>query len=207
MQAFWVQNNIAFLTRYWWTAKAALERVKESPESFDEFKDNDLGHEYVDTVLAGHLEHHNYAGILLAFASFEEFFTVLSADLDVLRDVSVDLSDLKDRGVSRYRKFIHKACQVTREELEIDWMFLEQFSVIRNCIVHANGNKGRLADAKALDKIVAAYPAELSYNHGVKLVVSNAFVTRCIRTTEQASLALIRFMNAQSNTYQPSVCQ
>jgi hypothetical protein len=199
MQEFWVRNNIAFLVRYWWTAKDALKRVKEAPESFDEFKGKDLGSGYVDAVLSGHLEHHNYAGVLLAFATFEEFFTVLCTDLGALRNVSVSLSDLKDRGVPRFRKFIHKACQLKDDELQVDWAFLEQFATVRNCIVHANGNKGRLADPRSLDKLVAAYPEELSCAHGVKLVISDAFVTRCLRGTGQASLALIRLMDAQSN--------
>jgi hypothetical protein len=187
------------LFRYWWTAKAALDSVKDAPESFDEFKDNGLGPGYVEAVLSGHLEHHNYAGVLLAYASFDEFFTVLSADLGHLLGVAVELSDLKDRGVRRYQKFIHKVCRVTRQDLEIDWDFLEQFSVVRNCIVHANGNKGRLADPKAIERIVDAYPAELSYAHGVKIVVSDAFVVRCVRSTEAASLAMVRFLSTHSN--------
>ena len=120
MQAIWVRNNVAFLVRYWWTAKDALHRVKESSESFDEFKDNDLGPGYVNAVLSGHLEHHNYAGVLLAFANFEEFLSVLCADLGALRRISVEPSDLKDRGVSRFRKYIHKVCQLAPEEIEIN---------------------------------------------------------------------------------------
>lgn len=199
MLAFWVRNNVAFLTRYWWTAKGALNQVKERPESFEEFKDNDLGPGYVSAVLSGHLEHHNYAGVLLAFASFEEFLTVLCGELGALHSVSVDLSDLRDRGVPRFRKFLHKVCQLDENELGVDWAFLMRFAVVRNCIVHANGNKRHMADPKVIDKIVAAYPSELSYRHDVKLVVSDAFVTRCLSATEHASLSLIHYMNAQSD--------
>ena len=199
MQTVWVRNNVAFLVRYWWTAKDALNRVKERPDSFDEFKDNDLGPGYVAAVLSGHLEHHNYSAVLLAFASLEEFLTVLCADLGALRGVTVDLSDLKDRGVSRFRKFIHKVCGVTPESIEIDWAFLERLAVVRNCIVHANGNKGRLADPKSLDRVAADHPAELSFRHNAKLVISDDFVTRCFSATERTSLAVIGYMNSQSN--------
>jgi hypothetical protein len=111
----------------------------------------------------------------------------------------VEPSDLKDHGVRRYSKFVHKVCQVGVKGLEVDWAFLEQFSTVRNCIVHTNGNKSRLAEPKALDKVVAAYPSELSFNHSVKLVVSDAFVKRCIEQTELAALAVIRFMIKHCN--------
>lgn len=199
MDAVWVRNNVAFLVRYWWTARDALNRVKETPEAFDEFKDNEHGPRFVESVVSGHLANHNYAGVLLAFASFEEFFMVLCAELGALRGVSVDLSDLKDRGVPRFRKYVHKVCRLTTVDLQVDWPFLEQFSIVRNCIVHANGNRGRLAGPTSLDRVVAAHPKELSYEHDVKLVISDAFVSRCFRATEEAPLELIRYMHTLSN--------
>ena len=151
MQAWWITNNLAFLARYWYTATAALKRVSEAPETFEEFKINGVEPPYVDAVISSHLDHHHYAALLLAFASFEEFFSVLCGDLGKALGITVELTDLKDRGVKRFRKFIHKVCQVGDHDLQINWLFLNQFATIRNCLVHANGNRGRLADPKALD--------------------------------------------------------
>jgi hypothetical protein len=53
MQTVWVHNNVAFLLRYWWTAKDALNRVTQTPESFDEFKDNDPASGYVTAASPG----------------------------------------------------------------------------------------------------------------------------------------------------------
>lgn len=199
MQAWWITNNLAFLTRYWYTATEALRRVSEAPETFEEFKVNGVERPYVDAVVSSHLEHHHYAAVLLAFASFEEFFSVLCGDLGKALGVTVEPTDLKDRGVQRFRTFIHKVCQVSDKDLQIDWRFLQQFAVIRNCLVHANGNRGRLANPGALDQVVAAYPAELSYVHDVKLRISDEFVGRAIRETERASLAVIHYLIAKSN--------
>lgn len=199
LQAWWITNNLAFLTRYWYTASAALKRVSEAPETFEEFRAHGVERPYVDAVISSHLDHHHYAALLLAFASFEEFFSVLCGDLGKALGVTVEPTDLKDRGVQRFRKFIHKVCQVSEQDLQIDWLFLEQFAIVRNCLVHANGNRGRLADPKALDRVVSAYPAELSYVHNVKLRISDEFVGRVIRETERASLAIVHYLNAQSN--------
>ena len=73
------------------------------------------------------------------------------------------------------------------------------FSVVRNCIVHANGNKARFGNPKELDKVVASYPTELGYKHEVKLVVSNAFVERCMAVTTKAALAVHEFIVTHSN--------
>jgi hypothetical protein len=199
MHLWWIRNNLSFLARYWYTATVALKRVSEAPETFEEFEMNGVERPYVDAVISSHLDHHNYAALLLVFANFEEFFSVLCGELGKVLGVTVEPNDLKDRGVQRFRKFIHKVCQVGDHDLQIDWSFLEQFAVVRNCLVHANGNRGRLADPKALDRVVAVYPNELSYLHQVKLRIFDEFVRRAIRETERASLAIVRYLNTQSN--------
>lgn len=65
-------------------------------------------------------------------------------------------------------------------------------------LVHANGNRGRLAVPKALDQVIAAYPTELSYVHKVKLRISDQVVDRTIRETERAALMIVRYLNTQS---------
>ena len=126
--------------------------MAESPDAFEEFKDNDLGEGYVNAVLSSHFEHHTYSGVLLTYAIFEEFFVLLTGDLRNCLEVTTQPSDLKDRGVRRYKKFIHKVCAVDTDALSIDWSFLVDFAVVRDCIVHANGNKARFGRAKALFK-------------------------------------------------------
>ena len=70
MQEVWIRNNMYFLHRYWSTARSALEAVADAPETFEEFKDNDLGDGYVNAVLSSHFEHHTYSGVLMTYAGF-----------------------------------------------------------------------------------------------------------------------------------------
>ncbi len=203
MQAWWISNNLSFLTRYWHTAKAAMVRVADAPETFEEFRLHGGDRAYVDAVLSNHLDHHNSAAVLLVFANFEEFFSALCVDLATVHGVATETSDLKDRGVQRFKKFIHKVCQVSEEELEINWAFLRDLSVVRNCLVHANGNRSQFSDKKTLDRVLEAYPNELSYAHKVKLRISDEFVVRCIRETERASLSLVDHLTAQPNEAMP----
>ena len=194
MHEFWIQNNMSFLYRYWSTARSALEAVANTPEAYDEFKDNKLGKGYVDAVISSHFEHHGFGAVLLAYAAMEEFLAVLTQDLRGCLQVTTEPSDLRDRGLRRYRTYIQKVCAITAEDLPVDWKFLDDFTVIRNCIVHGNGNKARVGNPREVDRVVDAYPRELGYRHDVKLVVSDEFVARCMAATAASALAINRFM-------------
>jgi hypothetical protein len=98
LQEFWIRNNISFLVRYWTTATAALDRVKGDPENFKEFQVTGTEPEYVEAVLSNHKEHLCYSGVLLTYATMDEFLTVLAKDLGRIHNVRILPSDLKDRG-------------------------------------------------------------------------------------------------------------
>jgi hypothetical protein len=115
-EAFWIRNNSAFLLRYWHTAGEALQTVVSDPNSFTEFKGSDSPEQYINAVVHGHLEHHNYSGVLLAYAVFDEFMVSMTAQLGRTRDAPIPPSDLRDRGVKRYKKFVHKVCRVSEKE-------------------------------------------------------------------------------------------
>jgi hypothetical protein len=189
LQGWWIQNNTDFLHRYWSTAATALEHVVDAPENYAEFlKESDNRH--ITAAIASHREHHNFSGVLLTYAVFDEFMAILTKDLGRSRDARIDPGDLRDRGVKRYRKFVCQVCNISEEQLAIDWEFLEDFATVRNAIVHANGNKTLLRDATQLNHVVHRHPDLLGFKNESKLTVSDAFVIRCIKTTHDTALAL-----------------
>ena len=190
MDEIWIQNNLGFLARYWHTAGEALKRVTENPESFTEFRRNDSPPQYVAAVVENHLENHNYSGVLLAYAIFDEFLNVLAGNLGRAVDAPINPGELRDRGVRRYRKFVHKVCRVPMEGTSIDWSFLEDLATVRNAIIHANGNKSLLSSPKELEQVVARRSPNLTFTHGVRLVVSDAFVVRSIEVIRDSALAV-----------------
>lgn len=194
---FWIRTNVSFLGRYWITASEALERVKSAPDSYREFQVNE-GHEgYVTAVLSSHMEHHCYSGVLLAYATMDEFLAFLTRDLGKLLSVGIGPSDLKDRGIKRYRKFIEQVCSVKPDQINIDWTFLEDFSVIRNAIIHANGNAALLKDRRRLEAIVTKYKDELSFKHSTKMVIRDVFVERCIAKTLESAMNLSKYLSSK----------
>ena len=188
-EEFWFRNNIAFLLRYWHTATESLERVTSDPDTFAEFQ-GEANPRYVEAVVTNHLEHHNYSGVLLAYAAFEEFMDTLTTNLGRERGASIQLKGLRERGVKRYKKYLRQVC-TEAEYGSIDWDFLEDFGVVRNAIIHGNGNKGRLSKPKELELVVDRRGG-LSFKHRVRLVVSKQFVIACIDTVRNTALAIHR---------------
>jgi len=190
MEEIWVRNNLGFLARYWHTASEALQKVTEDPGGFSEFRRDDSPPQHIAAVVESHLEHHNYSGVLLAYASFDEFLSVLAGNLGRATDAPIEPNDLRDRGVRRYKKFVHKVCRIPVDQIAIDWPFLEDFSAVRNAIIHANGNKSLLGNSKELERVVARRSPSLSFKHQTKLVVADSYVVECIEAIRDTAVAV-----------------
>ncbi len=191
-EEIWIRNNLGFLARYWHTAGEALKRVTAAPEEFAEFRESDSPPQYVDAVVESHLEHHNYSGVLLAYAVFDEFMTVLTANLGRACDAPIMPNELRDRGVRRYKKYVHQVCRIPVDSVAIDWSLLEDMATVRNAIIHANGNKGLLGNPKELEAVVRRRNPALSFKHAVRLNVSDEFVVTCIGAIRSTALAVHR---------------
>lgn len=190
MDEFWIRNNIAFLARYWTTASEALRAVAAEPERATEFRGRDDPPGYAGAVVEGHLEHHHYSGVLLAYATFDEFMVVLTERLGTHHEAPITPNDLRDRGVRRYRKFVHQVCGVDADQVDIDWEFLEDFAAVRNAIIHANGNRSHLSNAKQLQQVVERRSPALGFKHEVKLVITEEYVRQCLLTVLRAATSL-----------------
>ena len=198
-QKFLIRTNASFLVRYWTTASAALERVKNDPSTYKEFQVNGADSNYVEAVVSSHHEYHCYSGLLITYAMLDEFLTVLIKDLRQLHNVRLELSDVKARGVRRYEKYILDECSIAPSEMNVDWNFLKEFSVVRNAIIHANGNKSLLSESQKhkLEVVVKKYPGELSFKHSAKLVVENAFIERCIGKTVESATKINSYLSTK----------
>lgn len=197
MQELWIRQNISFLARYWTTATEALHLVKNDPQSFKEFQIAGKEPHYVEAILSTHKDRLCYSGVLLTYATMDEFLTALAKEVGRMHDIKILPSDLKDRGVKQYKKYIHDVCSIDPLNLKADWKFLQDFSVVRNAIIHANGNKSLLSTPKKLDALIAKYPRELSYEHGVKLVINEEFVARCITNTSETAMSINAYLSGK----------
>ena len=140
MQEFWIRQNMSFLARYWTTATEALARVKGDAENFKEFQIAGKEPHYVEAILSSHKDRLCYSGVLLTYATMEEFLAVLAKEVGRMHDIKILPSDLKGGGVKQYKKFIHDVCSVDPVNLNVIGNSFQNFSIVRNTIIHANGN-------------------------------------------------------------------
>lgn len=204
LEHLWIRTNLSFLLRYWKTATEALDRVSAAPDTFEEFKiagTDPPG--YVEAILASHKEQHCYAGILVTYALLDELMTTLAKRMGQARGAKIAPSDLKDRGMRRYEKYVCDVCGVDRDKIKIDWSFLHDFSIIRNALIHANGNTSLLSNPKHLARLVEKYPNELSFRHKTKLVIDEEFVARCIVTTSVTADRMNSYLYEKVETVVP----
>lgn len=199
MQEFWIRQNMSFLARYWTTAREALARVESNPEDFKEFQITGTEPHYVEAILSTHKDRLCYSGVLLTYATMDEFLAVLAKEVGRIHSIKILPFDLRDRGVKQYKKYIHDVCSVEPASLNVDWEFLQDFSAVRNAIIHANGNKSLTTAPKKLDDLVAKYPGELSFEHNVKLVIDEEFVARCITKTFESARSINAYLRSKAS--------
>lgn len=199
LDAWWIGVNSSFLARYWHTSSEALQQVIRDPTAFTEFqsKEDTARAGYVNAVVSSHLEHHNYSGVLLAYAVFDECMAVLTRKLGQACDARLLPGDLRAQGINRYREFIHKVCRIDPQRLHVNWDFLEDFTTVRNAIIHANGNKSLLRNRRELEAVVERRTPALSFKHTSKLVISDEFVVSCMAAGRNTALMVNDLMRPE----------
>lgn len=194
MKILSAKNNYSFLARFMATVAESLEKAGSNPEDHYEFQAYGSRENYVKSVLEGHQEKLNFAGILLAYASFEETFLFDIKDLGRASGTNLKLSDLSGSFVERCKKYIHKLCKVEPKELHIDWASIADFATIRNFIVHSNGNITHATSREKIKKVIEKYDGELALKHDNKLVVYPKYVNRVMRLAKDTTVAINEYI-------------
>lgn len=182
--------DFSFLHRYIETAHEALGKVEVDPDKYEEFQTYSSGDDYVRNVVNHHKNYQNYAGVLLAYATFEEHMTHSLKTFGGYFKCNLKPNDLRDRGVEKFKKYIHNACSIDQDDLSIDWRALSDMAVVRNAIIHANGDKNLVRNKQELEQTVQRYHPDLSLDSGVKLRVDKTFVSFCIDKSLETCLAI-----------------
>jgi len=190
MKIFSAKNNYSFLARFMTTVAESLEKAEKNPEDHYEFQAYGSKDNYVKNVLEGHHEKLNFAGILLAYASFEEILLFDVKDFGAACGSNLKLSDLRGPFVERCKKYIHKSCKVESKELKIDWESVTDFATIRNFIVHSNGNMAHATSREKIKIVINKYDGELGLKHDTKLVVYPKYVNRVMNLAKDTTVAI-----------------
>ena len=191
MYGWWIRTNTSVLASYWYTTRQALQKVPSDPEAFAEFNGGEVEERFINAAVSNHLERHNYAGVLLCYALFDEFMLGLTDRLGKRdRAPITPRARKKTVGFQDYKKFVEDFCEGEPRQVEIDWGFLADFAEIRHTIIHANGLLKNHRNPDLIARIVKNRSPHLSIKHGGRLVVTEDYVADCVVVVRQTAQAV-----------------
>ena len=181
------QVNCNSLIRYHITTTEALKAINKNPNEFSEFSDEDSLID-VDQYIDFYLVQHNYSSLLLTYATFEEIILGSLEDLKRLSDTNIDICDIKgDNAIRKYKNLVEKHCRISSHELSIDWLFFEDFLILRNFIIHANGNLSKAKNKSRVMLSITRSDNKIRLESSNKLIVEDIYVFQCLTKTKKTS--------------------
>jgi len=100
-----------------------------------------------------------------------------------MKDLSVELKDLRGDGIERARLYLTKVCGVQLPCEGHAWAEIQKLNNIRNCIVHAEGNVDDVSSPTKLKNIVRNTKG-ISLENERYLLIDNKYLDMAITCVE-----------------------
>jgi hypothetical protein len=150
-------------------------------------KDEEEGQifEQQDYFIGSEINNALHQSLLLAstsylYSQFESLLANIAVKTGELHNAREGMSDFivkcrkKRNLISKMLEYIKKYGKISTNEMEIDWLKIKKFQMIRNCIVHANGVIK--SNYKGLDIYARDHPNLVYENSTKKIEVSKEYL-------------------------------
>jgi hypothetical protein len=126
-----IENDLANAKKFF---DIYIEETKDMPDDFEYFNYK------MDLKAREGLVNIYYDSLLISMHSFtEKKMLFLSTYLSKYKAVKVD--DIAGKGIFKYRRYLEKVCLIDFVPIEKDWNLLLNFNMLRNHLIHAEGNR------------------------------------------------------------------
>ena len=160
--------------------KLEYERTKNhSDDSQYDYR----AHESLKDIEFIYLRMHRYSAILTAYSYLESSMVKICGDLQVLRNISIEVSDINGEGIVRCRTYLEKLCGFDFNPVNSYWARLKTLNRIRNCIMHGNGDAERVRSSTRLIELIDNHD-ELSFIEDKLVMLSRRYVEESINDVE-----------------------
>jgi hypothetical protein len=129
-------------------------------------------------------------------------YAILESSLDLLSDyyfrsknLNISPKDLKDRGITRSKKYLTKLVGLKFPDNTRDWDSINEVAYIRHCLIHANGIVSQTNDNEKIYSVVKKYPeVKVENDH---IIITKDFVSLFAAWCEKflISLQLSNYFN------------
>ncbi|MFA6411571.1 MAG: hypothetical protein WCW53_02670 [Syntrophales bacterium] len=145
--------------------KFARDIIKLSERYEEEISEKNLTQEMKEEVAAYFgeeqsrfeelfLKNFRYSIIVTIYSFLETTLNDLCHHLYHSKKSLLTLDEVKGTGIERARLYLQKVCLIDFPEKSHDWQKIQKFNLVRNCIVHAEGNVEEVKSPEKLKKII-----------------------------------------------------
>jgi len=100
----------------------------------------------------------HYTSLVATYSFLESSLHSLCNHLHKMKNLSLELADLKNDGIERAKEYLIKVCHINFPEKSHEWLEIQKLNKVRNCIVHAEGNIEKVISKKKICNIVKNTP-------------------------------------------------
>lgn len=131
--------------------QAEQERTKDHGD------DGEHNYSYSDTIREIEfvsLRMHRYSAILASYAYLENSMSKLCVKYHDSMGISLKPAEVSGDGIVKFRLYLEKLAKVDFETVNKQWSHLTTLNLIRNCIVHADGDANLIKQSSKLIGII-----------------------------------------------------
>ncbi|PIB45223.1 hypothetical protein AOA59_05490 [Pseudomonas sp. 2822-15] len=129
----------------------------EQERTKDHEDDSEHNYSYSDAIREIEffsLRMHRYSAILASYAYLENSMSKLCGKYYESMDLPLKPEEVRGEGIVKFRIYLEKLAKIDLETVNKNWSHLTTLNLIRNCIVHADGDANLIKNSSKLIGII-----------------------------------------------------
>lgn len=161
-------------------AKVASTKMDEDTKyEIDEYFSEE--HYEIENIFLKNLR---YSAVVSVYSFLEVALNDLCAYLKRAMGLLLDLGDLTGDGIMRAKVFLIKVCKVDFPEKSNEWQEIMKLNLVRNCIVHTQGDVRCVSSPTKLKDVVRNTKG-LKIDNDIFLLIDSSYIVTAIENSGQ----------------------
>ncbi|AWG44890.1 hypothetical protein BEH_24645 (plasmid) [Priestia filamentosa] len=163
VQSFFISYELNLFRDYVKYIENTLQQeLKTYEDGIKELQEEEVD-DYIDEYLDNLIQYSYDFPTLMRKSLFVSIYTFLEdkmVDLCVPTDNTLlNLNDIQGKGIEQASVYLKKVLRLDFPDSGKEWHYIKKANLIRNCIVHANGNVSKSTSQKKLRNIINDMPS------------------------------------------------
>jgi hypothetical protein len=134
-------------------------RYKEQVDKLDPDEEdieyiNEFYSEQLYTIEKIFVRTFRYSVVVSLYSFLESALSSLCNKLRKTKEIDLEPEDLRGEGIHRACLYLQKVCKINFPEQTHEWQEIIKLAIVRNCIVHAQGNIRQVSSKSKIENII-----------------------------------------------------